>query len=284
MSKIVNALTVDVEDYFHVSAFADHIDPRDWDHLESRVARNTDSVLRIFDDHGAQATFFVLGWVAERHPDLIRRIADAGHEIASHGFSHKRVHEQSAEEFRADIRRTKSLLEDIGGGSVQGYRAASFSISDETRWAFEILAEEGYLYSSSLYPIRHDHYGSPDAPRFAHRPIENRTLIEIPVSTTVVFDRNFPCGGGGYFRLLPYEISRWAMRRVNRADGEPCIFYFHPWEIDTQQPRQTNAGRKARFRHYTNLHRMEGRLRRVLDDFDWDRMDRIFVPLLAGAA
>lgn len=284
MSKIVNALTVDVEDYFHVSAFADHIDPRDWDHLESRVARNTDSVLRIFDDHGARATFFVLGWVAERHPDLIRRIADAGHEIASHGFSHKRVHEQSAEEFRADIRRTKSLLEDIGGGSVQGYRAASFSISDETRWAFEILAEEGYLYSSSLYPIRHDHYGSPDAPRFAHRPIENRTLIEIPVSTTVVFDRNFPCGGGGYFRLLPYEISRWAMRRVNRADGEPCIFYFHPWEIDSQQPRQTNAGRKARFRHYTNLHRMEGRLRRVLDDFDWDRMDRIFVPLLAGAA
>lgn len=284
MSKIVNALTVDVEDYFHVSAFADHIDPRDWDHLESRVARNTDSVLRIFDDHGARATFFVLGWVAERHPDLIRRIADAGHEIASHGFSHKRVHEQSAEEFRADIRRTKSLLEDIGGGSVQGYRAASFSISDETRWAFEILAEEGYLYSSSLYPIRHDHYGSPDSPRFAHRPLENRTLIEIPVSTTVVFDRNFPCGGGGYFRLLPYEISRWAMRRVNRADGEPCIFYFHPWEIDTQQPRQTNAGRKARFRHYTNLHRMEGRLRRVLDDFDWDRMDRIFVPLLAGAA
>lgn len=284
MSKIVNALTVDVEDYFHVSAFADHIDPRDWDHLESRVARNTDSVLRIFDDHGARATFFVLGWVAERHPDLIRRIADAGHEIASHGFSHKRVHEQSAEEFRADIRRTKSLLEDIGGGSVQGYRAASFSISDETRWAFEILAEEGYLYSSSLYPIRHDHYGSPDSPRFAHHPLENRTLIEIPVSTTVVFDRNFPCGGGGYFRLLPYEISRWAMRRVNRADGEPCIFYFHPWEIDSQQPRQTNAGRKARFRHYTNLHRMEGRLRRVLDDFDWDRMDRIFVPLLAGAA
>ena len=274
---ISNAMTVDVEDYYQVSAFNSTV-PRDsWGDYPSRVERNVDAILQMFADHGAKATFFTLGWVAKRHPELVQRVVAGGHEVASHGFNHVRVHEQSPGAFREDVRRTKAILEDISGTSVVGYRAASFSITKQTEWAFEILEAEGYTYSSSVYPIRHDHYGIPDAPRFAYRPARAARLIEIPVSTVAVFGRNLPCGGGGYFRLLPYAASRWAIRRVNRRDRQPSIFYFHPWEIDPEQPRLGGVSLKTRFRHYTNLRLMERKLRGALTDFTWDRMDRVFL-------
>lgn len=273
---IVNAMSVDVEDYFQVSAFANHVSRDDWDSFDCRVERNTDAVLSMFADHDAKATFFTLGWVAERYPSLIHRIVEQGHELASHGHAHFRVYEQTPEEFRADVRQTKKLLEDTGGVAVTGYRAASFSIGHNTPWAFEVLAEEGHTYSSSVYPIRHDHYGVPDAPRFVYRPETTENLHEVPITTVNMFGRNFPSGGGGYFRLLPYAISRWAINRVNSKDARPAIFYFHPWEIDPGQPRFANTGARTRFRHYTNLSSMERRLRRALSDFSWDRMDRVF--------
>ena len=273
-----NAMTVDVEDYFQVSAFADTVDRADWDQYPCRVERNMDTILELFAERNVQATFFTLGWVAKRYPSVIRRIIDSGHELASHGFAHVRVHEQAPDEFREDVRDTKHLLEELSGAAVNGYRAASFSIGEQTPWAFEILAEEGYAYSSSIYPIHHDLYGSPDAPRFAYRPAGGGGLIVVPVSTITAFGHNVPCGGGGYFRLLPYAVSRWAMRRVNRRDGRPCVFYFHPWEVDPGQPRFGGIPLKTRIRHYTNLGRMERRLRAVLADFAWDRMDRVFLP------
>lgn len=272
-----NAMSVDVEEYFQVSAFAGTTRPADWDSHESRVEQNIDAILALFAEHGARATFFTLGWIAERHPEMIRRIVASGHEIASHGYQHVQVFDQSPDQFRADVRRTRAMLQEISGTAVRGYRAASFSIDARTLWAFEVLAEEGYEYSSSIYPIRHDLYGMPNAPRFAFRPDGAKGLIEVPVTTVRVFGHNMPCGGGGYFRLLPEVYSRWAMRRVNRNDRRPCIFYFHPWEIDPGQPRMPGLPFKSRFRHYTNLGRMEGRLNRVLRDFAWDRMDRVFL-------
>jgi len=235
----------------------------------------------MFDHAQVHATFFVLGWVAQRYPALVRRIAENGHEVASHGFSHVRVTEQTPETFREDVRATKSLLEDIAGCPVRGYRAASYSIGADNLWALEVLEESGYSYSSSIYPIRHDLYGMPDAPRF---PFRSKTggLLEIPITTTSVLKRNLPCGGGGYFRLLPYFLSRRAMRAVNERERQACVFYFHPWEIDPEQPRQRQAPLKARFRHYLNLGRMESRLRRLLADFSWDRMDRVFLDGGAG--
>ena len=277
-------MTVDVEDYFQVSALAPHVDRDRWGEYPSRVERNTDAVLALFADHGVKATFFTLGWVAERYPRLIERIVAAGHELASHGFAHVRVGDQSRDQFRADVRDTKRLLEDISGAAVNGYRAASFSIGEKTLWAFDVLADEGYAYSSSVYPIRHDHYGMPEAPRFAFKPNEARDFLEVPITTLSLFDRNLPCGGGGYFRLLPYSLSRWAMRRVNRRDHESCIFYFHPWEVDPGQPHFRGTSLRTRFRHYTNLDRMEGRLRAALTDFAWDRVDRVFLPAAAVAA
>ncbi len=221
------------------------------------------------------ATFFTLGWVAERHPRLIRRIVDAGHELASHGYSHIRVDDQSEDEFRADAGRTRRLLEDASGVAVTGYRAASFSIGRTTPWAHRILAEEGYRYSSSINPIRHDHYGMPDAPRFAFRPAADG-VVEFPMTTVRLLGCNLPCSGGGYFRLMPYGLFRSAIRRFNRVDANPAIFYFHPWEIDPDQPRPGGLSAMARFRHYLNLDRMEHRLRRLLAEFDWGRMDRVF--------
>ena len=282
--RIINAMSVDVEDYFQVSAFADRVSRDDWDSMDSRVERNTDAVLAMFADHGAKATFFTLGWVAERFPGLVRRIVEQGHELASHGHAHFRVSDQSPEAFRDDVRRTKQLLEDTGGVAVTGYRAASFSIGHNTPWAFGILAEEGHTYSSSVYPIRHDHYGVPDAPRFTYRPGNDGGLYEVPITTVNLFGRNLPSGGGGYFRLLPYAVSRWAIRRVNRGDARPTIFYFHPWEIDPDQPRFDRVSAKTRFRHYTNLSRMEHRLRTALSEFDWDRMDRVFAADFQEAA
>jgi polysaccharide deacetylase family protein (PEP-CTERM system associated) len=278
MPRPVNAMSVDVEDYFQVLAFSQQVDRDDWDAFPCRVERNIDGILGLFDRHGTKATFFTLGWVAERYPRVIRRIVDGGHELASHGFAHVGVHEQTLEQFRADVRRTRSLLEDVGGTAVKGYRAASFSISAKTPWAFDVLGEEGYVYSSSVYPVRHDIYGMPDAPRFAFRPVDDGALLEIPITTCQLLGRNLPCGGGGYFRLAPYAWSRWAMRRVNHRDRQPCMFYFHPWEIDPDQPRIARASLKSRFRHYVNLGKMRSRLERLLVDFEWNRIDRVFLP------
>jgi polysaccharide deacetylase family protein (PEP-CTERM system associated) len=275
-AAVSNAMTCDVEDYFQVQAFAGHIARDSWDSFASRVERNTGRVLDLFARHGVHATFFTLGWVAERHKSVIRRIVAEGHELASHGMEHRPVYLQSPDEFRRDVRRTKAILEDIGGTAVTGYRAASFSITEKTFWAFDVLAEEGHLYSSSIYPVRHDLYGIPDAPRFAFRPGGGK-LLEVPMSTVALFGRNLPGSGGGYFRLLPYAISRWGFRQVNTRDRQPAIFYFHPWEIDPDQPRQHRAPLKSRFRHYLNLHRTEERLGRLLRDFAWDRMDRIYL-------
>ena len=274
--EMINAMSVDVEDYFHVSAFEDHIRREDWDRMPCRVEGNVERVLALFEQHGAKTTFFTLGWVAERYPQLVRDIVDAGHELASHGLSHVRVHHQNPTEFREDVGRSKKLLEDIGGVSVKGYRAASYSIDKETLWALDELENAGYLYSSSIYPIHHDLYGMPDAPRFPFRH-RGDGILEIPISTARVFRHNWPSGGGGYFRLLPYRLFRAGVRRINEREGKPCVFFFHPWEVDTDQPRQKNVGLKSRFRHYLNLGRMEGRLHRLLSDFRWSRMDRVFL-------
>jgi len=272
---IINALSIDVEDYFQVSAFAAHVARSQWEQMPCRIEQNVDRILELLAAAEVHATFFTLGWIAERYPEMIRRVADAGHEVASHGYEHKRATEQGYGEFLADIRLAKAVLEDIAGAPVQGYRAPSFSIGNDNRWAFECIAEAGYRYSSSLYPIRHDHYGVPGGERFAHE--VHTGLIEVPVATVRFLRSTWPAGGGGYFRLLPYGVSRWSLRRINGADGRPAMFYFHPWELDPEQPRVRGPGAKARFRHYHNLGRMESRLRRLVSDFKWDRADRLFL-------
>ncbi|MEH0165843.1 XrtA system polysaccharide deacetylase [Paucibacter sp. JuS9] len=276
-----NAMTIDVEDYFQVSAFAPYIQRSDWDSRECRVERNVQRILALLAQEGKQATFFTLGWVAERYPQLIRDIVAGGHELASHGYGHQRVSDLSREEFAQDIRRAKQLLEDIGGQSVLGYRAPSFSIGQANLWAFDVLLEEGYRYSSSVYPVKHDHYGMPDAPRFAYPVREG--LLEIPPTTLRLAGRNLPSSGGGYFRLLPYALSRWMVGRVNESEQQSAIFYFHPWEIDAGQPRIEGIDAKTRFRHYVNIERMEGRIAQLLRDFDWGRMDEIFLGRRADA-
>jgi polysaccharide deacetylase family protein (PEP-CTERM system associated) len=273
--NITNALTIDVEDYFQVSAFAPYIARADWDSRECRVERNVQRILALLAEHETHATFFTLGWIAERYPQLVRDIVAQGHELASHGYGHQRASELQPADFDADIGRAKALLEDIGGVEVRGYRAPSFSIGKSNPWAFDSLQRAGYRYSSSVYPIRHDHYGMPDAPRFAYAARDG--LIEVPVTTLRLASQNIPSSGGGYFRLLPYSISRMLIRAVNRRDGQAAVFYFHPWEIDPQQPRVPGIDAKTRFRHYLNLGRMERRLQRLLTDFRWDRMDRIFL-------
>lgn len=273
---VLNALTVDVEDYFHVQAFAGRIDPSDWASLRPRVERNTVRLLDLFGEAQVSATFFTLGWVAERHPGLVRRILAAGHEVASHGHGHRPARELGPDGFRTDVRRAKAALEDIGGAPVGGYRAPTFSLGPNTPWAWEVLADEGHTYSSSTCPIAHDLYGAPDAPRFAHSPAGDHGVPEYPVATIQLYGRNVPCGGGGWFRLLPYRVSRWGLRRLNRIDRRPAIFYLHPWEIDPGQPRIEGLGPKARLRHYVNLGRTEARLKRLLADFHWDRLDRVF--------
>jgi len=273
---VLNAMTVDVEDFFHVRAFANVIDRGSWDSLPCRVEANTNRMLDLFAEKGASATFFVLGWVAERFPQIVRRMAASGHEVASHGYAHRGIDTQTREEFRDDIRRAKKTLEDIAGTEVRGYRAPTFSIGPKTWWAYDVLAEEGYVYSSSIYPIAHDLYGMPDAPRTPFQPAA-APLLEIPMTTIRYGKRNFPASGGGYFRLLPYGISRYAYARLNRKEGAPCIFYCHPWEIDPGQPRVNGASFKSRLRHYTNLGVMERRIARLLDDFAWGRMDEVFL-------
>jgi polysaccharide deacetylase family protein (PEP-CTERM system associated) len=271
----VNALTIDVEDYFQVSAFAPYIARSEWPQRECRVERNVERILAMLQTHDAKATFFTLGWIAERYPQVVRQIVAQGHELASHGYGHERASDLTEEAFFTDVDRAKQMLEDVGGVGIQGYRAPSFSIGSSNLWAFDSLARAGYRYSSSIYPIRHDHYGMPDAPRFAHH--VRSGVLEIPVTTLRWGGRNFPSSGGGYFRLLPYALSRWMLRRVNERDGQPAIFYFHPWEIDAEQPRVAGIDAKTRFRHYLNIGRMPRRLEQLLDDFSWGRMDEIFL-------
>jgi polysaccharide deacetylase family protein (PEP-CTERM system associated) len=272
---IVNALTVDVEDYFQVSAFAAHIPRSSWDSQPCRVEANIERILGLLSEAKVSATFFTLGWIAERYPALVRRLVDGGHELASHGYEHLRANEQAYGAFLADIRLANAVLEDIAGREVKGYRAPSFSIGPANFWAFDCIAEAGYRYSSSIYPIRHDHYGAPDAPRFPYKVREN--LLEVPVATVRMLNSNWPAGGGGYFRLLPYRISKWSISQVNAVDRRPAMFYFHPWELDPTQPRVKGPGAKARFRHYLNLDRTEPRLKSLLADFRWDRVDRVFL-------
>jgi polysaccharide deacetylase family protein (PEP-CTERM system associated) len=273
-SPVRNAMSVDIEDWFQVGAFERVIDKSDWPRLESRVARNTDAVLDLFAAAGVKATFFTLGWAAERAPAQMRRIVAEGHEIASHGWDHDRVFTMTPDQFRADLRRARAAIEDASGMAVTGYRAPSFSIDARTPWAHVVLAEEGYAYSSSVAPVAHDHYGWPDSPRFAWRPLPDSAMIELPVTTAKLGTRTLAAGGGGFFRLFPYRFSRWAIAQVNAAE-RPAVFYFHPWEIDTGQPRVAGAPLKSRLRHYSRIGAMEGKMKRLLGDFAWGRVDQV---------
>ena len=273
-------MTVDVEDYFQVQAFASVIDRAAWDTIPCRVEANMDRILLQFDRAGVTATFFTLGWIATRYPSVVRRIVAAGHELASHGYGHARADGQTPDDFRADVRRARHTLQDLGGVAVLGYRAPTFSIGPRNPWAFDVLGEEGYAYSSSVYPVRHDLYGAPDAPRFPYRPTA-APLVEIPMTTVRLAGRNLPCAGGGYFRLMPYALFRTLLRRFDRIEAAAAVFYFHPWEIDPGQPRVGAASRLSRFRHTVNLRAMHGRVERLLRDFAWSRMDHVFAEAIA---
>jgi polysaccharide deacetylase family protein (PEP-CTERM system associated) len=273
--SLISGFSVDVEDWFQVGAFEKVIDRKDWDSLTVRVDHNTNHLLDMCAELGVKATFFTLGWVAARHPALMRRIVEQGHELASHGWAHARVFTLDAAGFAADIGDARKALEDAAGAPVKGYRAPSFSIDQRTPWAHPILAEQGYTYSSSVAPIAHDHYGWRSAPRFAFRPVAGADLVEIPVTTVELGNRRMAAGGGGFFRVLPYAFSHWAMKRVTQQEGRPIIFYFHPWEIDKNQPRVAHAPLRSRLRHYTNIDGMEPKLRRMLKDFAWGRMDQV---------
>jgi polysaccharide deacetylase family protein (PEP-CTERM system associated) len=274
--KTLNAISVDVEDYFQVGAFEHLIRRGDWDNLEHRIEHNMDKVLQLFEERNIKATFFMLSWVAERYPTLVNDIVSQGHELASHGHGHQRVTDLSREAFRQDVVRAKCTLEDLGAVAVRGYRAPSYSIGKSNVWALDILAQVGYQYSSSIYPVRHDHYGFSEAPRFVFRD-SNTGIIEVPITTVKIMNKIMPAGGGGFFRFYPYAMSRWIINRVNRVDGEAAVFYFHPWELDPGQPRQRNISTKTCFRHYLNLAKTESRLRRLLMDFNWGRMDEVFI-------
>lgn len=287
--SITNYLTIDVEDYFHVSAFEKISTPETWGGRECRVEKNTELILNMLDEYNVKATFFILGWVAERYLQLSKTIAERGHEIASHGYLHQRVALQDRETYRADIRRGKSLLEDQIGAAVLGYRAPSYSITRETSWAFDELLEAGFQYDSSIFPMKHDFYGIPDWPRFSGYAVktedgwrdsetvteEQKSIRELPITTLRVGSKNLPIAGGGYFRLLPYTVSRWGLSRINQQEQQPFVFYLHPWEFDPQQPRMVGASSKSRFRHYLNLKQTEKRFRRLLSDFE-------FMPIADG--
>ena len=271
---IVNALSVDVEDWFQVGAFETVIARDDWPSLEARVEANTDRLLALFAEAGVKATFFTLAWVAERHPALIRRIVDQGHEIASHGCDHRRVSTMEPEAFRDDLKRARAVLEHASGKPVTGYRAPSFSIDARTPWAHPILAEEGYAYSSSVAPIRHDHYGWPEAPRHAYRPVAGAALVELPMTFGEFLGRTIPTGGG-FFRLFPQRLSDHAVRQINRVAGRPAIFYIHPWDLDPDQPRVARAPIKSRLRHYARLRATRPKLARFVAGHCWGRYDGV---------
>ncbi|MDW3095268.1 MAG: DUF3473 domain-containing protein [Gammaproteobacteria bacterium] len=271
----VNAMTIDVEDYFQVSAFSDNISVQDWPNHRCRVENNMDRILQLFSDNDVKATFFTLGWIAEKYPQVVKNIVSNGHELASHGRNHRRVFDQTPEQFTSDILYTKNLLEDIGGVEIKGYRAASFSIDNRNLWAYDCLSHAGYQYSSSIYPVEHDHYGMPDAPRFSFF-ANDAGLVEVPISTVQWMNRLWPSGGGGYFRFFPYAISKRLIRNVNQKERRSAIFYLHPWEIDPDQPKQDNLSMKTKFRHYINLKHTYNRLEKLSQDFRWDRMDQVF--------
>lgn len=271
----LNALTIDVEDYYQVSAFEPYVNRSAWRSYECRLKSNMDRILEAMESAGVKGTFFFLGWLAERYPELPRRVSELGYEIASHGYQHVQVSHQDRNEFRQDVDRTKKILEDVSGSAVVGYRAASFSIAETNDWARDILAETGHRYSSSIYPIRHDRYGMHGAPRFACR-LGSSGVVELPVTTVDLFGRRLPAGGGGYFRLLPYFWAKWSISRVNSIDSKPAIFYFHPWELDPNQPRITGIDLRTKFRHYVNLKGTEKKLRRLLSDFRWTTVASAF--------
>ena len=272
---IKNAMTIDVEDYFQVSAFSNNISLDEWRNHDCRVEQNMARILELFDQHNVKGTFFTLGWIAQHYPNVVKQIVAQGHELASHGRNHVRAYDQSPKEFSDDIRSTKQMLEDLGGVEVKGYRAASFSIDERNLWAYDCLAEAGYRYSSSIYPVQHDHYGMPNAPRFSFY-AHDSGLIEVPISTVQLMNRLWPSGGGGYFRFFPYAVSKQLIQTVNEKEKRSAIFYLHPWEIDPEQPKQKNIQLKTRFRHYVNLQRTYGRLGKLLQDFSWGRMDKVF--------
>jgi polysaccharide deacetylase family protein (PEP-CTERM system associated) len=285
--RVLNALTIDVEDYFQVSAFDDHVPRSRWASFESRVCRNTESLLEMFDDADVRATFFVLGWVAERFPALVRQIGLAGHELASHGYEHRLVYTTSPRDFAQDLQRARAAIESASGMPVLGYRAPSFSITRESMWALDVLVEQGYVYDASIYPIHHDRYGIPDWPRHVHRVSRPcGTIWEVPGSTTRWAGANFPIGGGGYFRMLPYAWTRNGIARVNNLESQSAVFYLHPWEIDPEQPRLPVRG-LSRWRHYANLDKTAGRLRRLLQDFRFGTVSEVLdlqaAPLAGGA-
>ena len=271
-----NALSFDIEDYFQVQALSDAFPRNSWSACETRVERNTGKLLDALAEAGCHATFFTLGWIAERYPQLVRRIVAEGHELASHGYAHYRVDGQTPEQFREDIRKTKRILEDCAGQAVAGYRAATFSVGPSTSWAFPILEAEGYGYSSSVYPVKTDFHSFENAPRFSYRPDGTKSFWEFPITTLRLGRKNLPFGGGGYFRLLPYALFRRGLLRVRDREGKPLVFYLHPWEVDPDQPRPAQVGLKSRIRHYLNLSRTETRLRKLMSDFRWDRFDRVF--------
>lgn len=275
----IQAMTCDVEDYFQVSAFEEIVNRADWHTMDCRIPRNVDRILAHFADADVKGTFFVLGWVAKNHPDVVRRIAAEGHEVASHGMEHRRVWQQTPAEFLQDARAARDILQDTAGVPVSGYRAASWSIDSRAPWAHEMLAEAGYSYSSSIYPISHDHYGDPDSPEMPYK-VGDTDVLEIPASVVRFCGRKVPASGGGFFRLFPLSLTECLIRRAQARGGAPYIFYFHPWEIDRDQPRMPGLSLQTRFRHYVNIAKVEARLRVLLERFRWGRMDEIF---LAGS-
>jgi len=272
----INAMSIDVEDYFQVSAFEPYVAKNQWDNLPHRVENNTYKILDILDDKQIKATFFTLGWIAERYPSIVKRIVSDGHELACHGYEHIRVTEQTPEQFKSDVYKAKNILEQFTGKEIKGYRAASYSINASNLWALNVLQELGFKYSSSIYPVKHDLYGMPEAPRFMFEPIQDQDFKEIPITTVQFGNKNWPCGGGGFFRFYPYTVSKWALNRVNNQEQQSAIFYFHPWEIDPKQPRQSGLSLKTRTRHYLNLEKMESRINQLLTDFKWDTMENVF--------
>lgn len=277
--KRISALTVDVEDYFHVAAFEKNINPENWNSMPARVEKNTHRLLDLFDENDAKATFFLLGWVAERFPGLVKEIHQRGHEVASHGYNHTKATQQNQQQFAQDVRSTKALLEDLCGAEVFGYRAPSFSIDKTNEWAFAELKNAGYLYSSSTYPVKHDLYGTPDWPQQPYMRPEG--IWECPMPILNLAGRQLPIAGGGYFRLLPYWLSKRFINRYLESTPSPYMFYFHPWEIDPEQPRVKDASLKSRFRHYVNLKRMETKLGYLLQDYCWQSLHQVYAKSLA---
>ena len=275
MENITNAMTVDVEDYFHVSAFENNIQRSNWNNMPLRVERNTYRLLELFEKYNTKSTFFVLGWVAQKCPQLIQDIVAQGHELASHGYAHQRATTMSKEALIDDIKSSKDILEEISGIEVIGYRAPSFSINESNQWVFQLLVDLGFKYSSSTYPISHDLYGEPNWPRFAYQ--RNEGILEIPIPTLCNKDKNIGIGGGGYFRLYPYWLSKRRIDKFHQQEQKPYSFYFHPWEIDPQQPRIKEASLKSKIRHYINLSKMEDKLERLLQDYQWNTMKDIYL-------